>query len=489
MKPTVPMREALDDPHLLGLAIPGPTWALWRTLLIASMGESLTDDERELFASVTGRELEPAAPVDEFWNVAGRRSGKTRAAATMGVYLAALCDWSDYLATGERGVLPVLAETTYQAGRAFQHIEGIITHSEMLATLIESPPTSDTISLSTRVDIVITPASFRTVRSITAVGAIADEVAFWAVEGTKNPDREILNALRPALATTRAPLIVISSPYARRGELYRTWKSDYGPDGDPSILVVKAASRTFNPTLPREVIDKAYRRDASAARAEYGGEFRVDVETLLSREIVEGAVDANAQEHGRQPGVGYFGFVDPSGGSSDSMTLAIGHKGGDRAVIDLQREKRAPFSPGAVVAEFAGLLKAYGLSAVTGDRYAGEWPREQFRAHGIEYRLSDANKSELYLGLVPALNSGRVVLLDDETMVEQLVALERRTARGGRDTVDHPVGHHDDVANAIAGVVHLTLDAGPPLMPIVGTYGPPTRRTPANPLTGAYSYA
>jgi hypothetical protein len=37
--------------------------------------------------------------------------------------------------------------------------------------------------------------------------------------------------------------------------------------------------------------------------------------------------------------------------------------------------------------------------------------------------------------------------------VQQLVALERRTARGGRDTIDHPPGAHDDVANAVAGVI------------------------------------
>jgi hypothetical protein len=30
--------------------------------------------------------------------------------------------------------------------------------------------------------------------------------------------------------------------------------------------------------------------------------------------------------------------------------------------------------------------------------------------------------------------------------------LERRTARGGRDTIDHAPGGHDDLANVVAGV-------------------------------------
>jgi hypothetical protein len=37
------------------------------------------------------------------------------------------------------------------------------------------------------------------------------------------------------------------------------------------------------------------------------------------------------------------------------------------------------------------------------------------------------------------------------------VSLERRTARGGRDTIDHPPGGHDDVANAVAGACTLAI--------------------------------
>ena len=41
-----------------------------------------------------------------------------------------------------------------------------------------------------------------------------------------------------------------------------------------------------------------------------------------------------------------------------------------------------------VVEEFAALLKSYGISRVTGDAYAGEWPRERFASHGITYDVS-----------------------------------------------------------------------------------------------------
>ena len=75
-------------------------------------------------------------------------------------------------------------------------------------------------------------------------------------------------------------------------------------------------------------------------------------------------------------------------------------------------------------------------------------------------QISKLSKSELYLDLLPLLNSGRVELLDHPRLLAQLGALERRTARGGRDTVDHPPASHDDLANAVAGVVVQTARHG-----------------------------
>ena len=137
------------------------------------------------------------------------------------------------------------------------------------------------------------------------------------------------------------------------------------------------------------------------------------------------------------------------------MTLAIAHKEGNTVILDMVRERRPPFSPEAVVEEFANELKNYRITTVVGDRYAGEWPRERFRLHGVNYEVADKSKSELYVALLPSVNSRAVDLLDDDRLVNQLVCLERRTARGGRDSVDHPRGAHDDLANAAAGALWL----------------------------------
>jgi hypothetical protein len=98
-------------------------------------------------------------------------------------------------------------------------------------------------------------------------------------------------------------------------------------------------------------------------------------------------------------------------------------------------------------------LKSYSIDKVTGDKYGGIWPTEQFSKFGISYEASAAPKSDLYRDLLPVINSVRIELLDNPRLVAQLCSLERRTARGGRDSIDHAPGGHDDVCNAVAGVV------------------------------------
>jgi hypothetical protein len=211
----------------------------------------------------------------------------------------------------------------------------------------------------------------------------------------------------------------------------------------------------MNPTVRQSVIDAAYAEDAARAAAEYGAQFRSDVEAFVSREIVQACVSTGVYERPPLAGTSYRAFLDFAGGSgSDSMTLCIGHKHGGNVVIDAIRESKPPFSPEFVVGQFASLLKSYKVYRVEGDAYGGEFSREPLKKHSISYEVAKRPKSVLYSDhLLPMLNSGRVDLLDHPRGIQQIVALECHTARAGRDKIDHPPGGHDDVANAIAGLV------------------------------------
>jgi hypothetical protein len=206
----------------------------------------------------------------------------------------------------------------------------------------------------------------------------------------------------------------------------------------------------MNPTLDTRDRDRMMIEDPSRARAEWFAEFRDDLVAFIDPMVVDGCIVKGRAELLQLPGTAYVAAVDPSGGSSDSMTLAIAHADGDRGILDFVKEWQPPFSPQDVVRQIVEICRRYNVSSVIGDRYAGEWVREPFRTHHVEYVLADLTRSEAYLTMLPAINSGKVELLDNPRLVSQLCALERRVARSGKDSVDHPRGGHDDVVNAAA---------------------------------------
>jgi hypothetical protein len=88
------------------------------------------------------------------------------------------------------------------------------------------------------------------------------------------------------------------------------------------------------------------------------------------------------------------------------------------------------------------------------DRYAGNWPSDQFAKHGITSEASELSKSEIYGESLPLLNAHKVELLDNTRFHNQLGGLERRVIRGtGRESIDHGAGRHDDCANAALGAL------------------------------------
>jgi hypothetical protein len=447
------MRQALADPHLLGGAMPGDTWKPWRTLLIALMGERLTPSERRLFRKLTGRRHEAGFRAEEFVAVIGRRGGKTFSAAVLLVYIAIMVDYSKVLTTGERGVALCIAQTQKTAAVAFRYASDIIEAVPLLKAMVIGR-TLDSISLNNGVDLEVRPASFRGLRGITCVAVLADEVAFWMIEGAANPDVEILNALRPTLATTGGPLLIFSSPYAQRGELWELYQRHYGPKGDAAVLVAQATSREMNPALSQAVVERAIARDPAFASAEYLAQFRTDISNFLDRDVLRASVDDSVRVRPPLNGVAYTAFVDASSGRGDSFAAAVCHVEQDqRLVLDCLYEKKPPFAASATVAEVCALLKNYRVFEVQGDAYSIGFLESEFARSGVRYLACELDRSELFLSALPLFTSGRVRLLDHARLVDQFAQLERQAGVNGKDRVTHPKNGHDDCANAVAGAL------------------------------------
>jgi hypothetical protein len=458
--------ECLDDPHLFSGLMDKPSWTPWRVLLKAVYGLPLDDTELTIYQRHTGRQIAPQKQSRYAEMVVGRRGGKSRTLAIMAIYQACVPDHSPYLVPGEVPVIAIIAKDREQADVILNYIGGTLRASDMFADMIKSQ-IADTIELTNGVRIEIFTASIGAPRGRTFLAVLADETAFWPSGDSANPDAEVINAVRPGLTTIPYSLLLIaSSPYAKRGLLYQNYARYFGRDDAP-VLVWQGTTEEMNTDLVGDpLIAEMYEEDPERASAEYGARFRSDIVAFITREAVEDCLARDVRELAPMAGVTYVGHVDPSGGSADSFTLAVAHLDTNGlAVLDAIREVKPPFSPDAVVMEFALLLKSYGISRVTGDAYAGLWPRERFAVHGITYDLSSRNTSAIYLEFLPALNAKRVQLLDLPRLVGQLVGLERRTARGGRDSIAHAPGSHDDVANVACGaLVQVIEDRRPALI-------------------------
>jgi hypothetical protein len=244
------------------------------------------------------------------------------------------------------------------------------------------------------------------------------------------------------------------------GIVYHLWKRHYGPNGSPDCLVVQSATIETNPKFQQSAIDKAFEEDAESAQSEYGGQFREPMSQYLSRAVVEACVEKGVTERNGLPGINYQCRLDAAGGSgADSFAGLIAHRSRDNdrdlIICDVLYEVRPPFDPLDVITAFADILKKWNITQVTGDGWAFNFVASAFAKHGITYHLSKLSASELYVAAVPCFTSKSVVLLDQPRAIDQLCNLRRKIGSAGTETVQHMRGMHDDLANVIAGGIHL----------------------------------
>lgn len=447
--------EALDDPKLLKPWTAKLDLSAWRVFHAAVDGLEIDPAHRLLFMKSTGRREFPASRAVEAYAAVGRRGGKSANAALRAVYECAIrTSWREHLAPGQVAIFPVISVDRQSSQEVFRYISGILHSTPLLRGMVESEAKEE-IALKNRSVIQVRVASFRSVRGPSYIGAVLDELAFFRDQETSsNPTSEIVAALTPGILPGGL-LLGISSVFARQGYLWQMSERHFGREGD--VLFWRAPTLTMNPSFSKEKIARERAKDAARAASEYDSEWREDLMGLYSTEGVDAAM-APRGDLPFVPGVKYLAFVDPSGGRRDSAALAIAHLEGDgRIVVDLAAERKAPHDPHAVVKEFAGLLKAYHLDQVTGDRYGGEWPVQAYKKHGITYNLAEKTASELYLAALPLFSGGVIEFPASDRLRGQLCSLLRRTSSAGRDQViaGQSDNSHSDLANAAIGAAVL----------------------------------
>jgi hypothetical protein len=218
-------------------------WSAWRSFLPAAFGLPMNADQLAIYQQCTGSATAPTQQCAEAWAIAGRRGGKSRIMSLCAAWLAGFVDWRDYLAPGEVATCHVLAANRKQARVVFRYIRSLFNDHHVLARLV-ARETEDTLELTNKVVIEVQTANYRVVRGYSICAVIADELAFWlSDEDAANPAAEIIDGLRPAMATMpNAMLMVATSPYARKGPVWDAWRKHYKQEHDP-VLVWQAPTR------------------------------------------------------------------------------------------------------------------------------------------------------------------------------------------------------------------------------------------------------
>jgi len=426
-----------------------------RTALKAVYGLPLTYDEREMFEKITGlTKYRAGIEWDEASFILGRRSGKSdKIASNIALYEA--CCRKHKLSVGQTGVVMVVAsEKKRQAKIVFKYIEGKLKKSPILRKMIDNI-TQECITLTNGVEIQVYPCSIGRVRGTSLICFIADEVAFFKVEG-RDVDIDVLDSARPGLDFEYSKMIKISTPYMMKGEIWQDYKDFYGKANN-DVIVFQGDTLLFNPTYSEKKLAKLKKRKPLTYRTEHEAFFRTDLSAMYDPAMIDAAINPDRPlEIPCREKVDYKCFVDVAGGGGrDSYSIAIGHLENEKAVIDVVRSRSPKFNPDEVTSGYCDLVKDYRIDKVYGDKFSGDWASNSFAKHKIEYERSEKTKSELYLEGESPFNTERVDLPDKELAITQLKMLIRKTRSGGKDSVDTDSGQPEDEANVIAGVIWL----------------------------------
>jgi hypothetical protein len=456
----ITLADAMRDINLLGAPFQAPTFWTWHCVAKLLSGSPLDEREAKLFFECTGRTELPKGPVKNLSFLSGRRSGKDRFMSSVAIFRAALAaDWQQILSVGEQGVVLLLGTDKKQARILRRYCAGLL-QAPMLKEMV-TRTTDERVEFSNGAVLEIATNDANLVRGRSAIGILGTECCFWRTDETSSSsDEEVVSAALPGMSMIPdgGLLMMASTVHRKRGYMHRQWRECHG-NNDSEDICWLSPSTTMNPLLPPAVVEKAVKADPQRARAEYLSIWREDVSDFIPMDILERATDFGVFERPPMRGVIYFAFTDASGGTGrDSFAIAIAHRDKNgMVVIDFLRERKPRFVPAEVVAEYAAILRLYNVTQITGDWYSSGWNADEWSRAGFRYLKSERTKSAIYLAALPMLLSSQVRLIDNETMRQQFVSLERRTHSNGRESVDDSgaASANDDLSNVCAGAMVL----------------------------------
>ena len=213
----------MDDVNVFGARFCSPTWSAWCSFLAALFGLPMTPEQLAALPAHTGRTTAAErAVVMRPGSSAAARGGKSFILALVAVFLACFRDWRPFLGPGEVAHRhDHCPRSAASAGHQALHHRPVACDADVAASDRERDPGHYRAArwCGDR-------NPHRTVSARRAatriIAALFDELAYWpSDEHSSEPDVEIINAIRPGMATIPgAMLLCASSPHARKGALW-----------------------------------------------------------------------------------------------------------------------------------------------------------------------------------------------------------------------------------------------------------------------------
>jgi hypothetical protein len=398
----------------------------------------------------------------------GRRGGKSSS-----LVRAATCEalFGEHVITpGDVGIVGVVSVSRDEAAQRLRLVKAIL---DVLS--VRYRPIEGGIELEQRpIAFKVYAATVAAVVGGTWICGICDEVARWKDADTgANPATMVLASLRPTMATQpNAKLFLSSSPLGTEDAHADAFKV-----GDTAWQEVAFAPTWLaNPTIT-EAETHALERDDEVWRREYaavpiqGSVLSIFSETLLSKATRKGPAVLEP-ESGRS----YCAAMDPAT-RGNAWTLAIATEdstedGSGITRIVYVREwrgrKSAPLDPDVTLAEIASELRAYGLSEVWSDQFAGDFVVSIAEKHDLTVQIEPAtaaSKVAMYEGMRQRFADGAIELPADDQLRSDLLGVNKLVQRNGLsiELTKTPDGRHCDLASAAA--LAVTKCAGDSAMP------------------------
>lgn len=380
--------------------------------------------------------------------VSGRQVGKTTICAIKVLWRAL---------THSNEVVLILSPTQRQSSLMFWKIREMLKRRPLIQAFV-ARETLTTITFINGSSIYCLPSGHTgdTVRGFSPTLIIVDEAAYV-------PD-PVYTAIEPSLAATNGDMILLSTPFGKRGRFYEGFQSDKW-----STHHVKSRE---NPLITQDFLEGQKRSMTHLDYIqEFEGAFVEESDTFLRRELIMHCME-DYQEEGPLENIDYFLGVDFARYGSDETVFTLVKYQRDRfKVVRIINTYKKPMTDS--VGRIMALDKEWNFKKIYLDETglgggAVDILLEKIgRTKIVPVTFTLQNKEEMYKNLQYLMEKGRIIYFNHRKLINQLSNLVYQYTSNGHLKVHHPDLGHDDYPDSLALSVFGAIDFKPAVVGMV----------------------